>query len=115
MSRISIIVPVYRVEPYLDRCVKSILCQTFEDFDLVLVDDGSPDRCGAICDAYAAADTRVHVIHQQNGGVSAARNSGIDWSFESSDSGLLTFIDSDDYVKPTMLKTLFDALMENNG
>ena len=115
MSRISIIVPVYQVEPYLDRCIKSILCQTFEDFDLILVDDGSPDRCGAICDAYAAVDQRVHVIHQQNGGLSTARNAGIDWSFESSDSGFLTFIDSDDYVKPTMLETLFYALMENNA
>ena len=115
MSRISIIVPVYQVEPYLDRCVESILCQTFEDFDLILVDDGSPDRCGAICDAYAAADQRVHVIHQQNGGLSVARNAGIDWSFGNSNSEFLTFIDSDDYVKPTMLETLFLALMENNA
>lgn len=115
MSRISIIVPVYQVEPYLDQCVKSILCQTFEDFDLILVDDGSPDRCGAICDAYATVDKRVHVIHQQNGGVSAARNAGIDWAFEHSDSKYLTFIDSDDYVKPTMLETLYHVLMEHDA
>lgn len=115
MSRISIIVPVYQVEPYLDRCIRSILCQTFEDFDLILVDDGSPDRCGAICDVYVTADQRVHVIHQENGGLSAARNAGIDWSFGASDSEFLTFIDSDDYVKPTMLETLYHALTESNA
>ena len=78
MAEISVIVPVYRVEEYLHRCVDSILNQSFRDFDLILVDDGSPDSCGAICDDYAAKDSRVHVIHQANGGLSAARNAGID-------------------------------------
>ena len=85
--RLSIIVPVYNVEKYIHAAVDSILNQTFTDFDLILVDDGSPDQCGAICDEYAAQDQRVHVIHhKENLGLSAARNSGIDWAFEESDS-----------------------------
>lgn len=98
MPKISVIVPVYNVEPYLHRCVDSILNQTFSDFDLILVDDGSPDNCGVICDDYAQKDCRVHVIHQKNGGLSAARNAGIDWAFSNSDSEWLTFIDSDDWI-----------------
>ena len=79
MPEISVIVPVYKVEQFLHRCVDSILCQSFQDSELILVDDGSPDNCGAICDAYAAQDSRVYVIHQKNGGLSAARNTGIDY------------------------------------
>ena len=79
MPQISVIVPVYKVEKYLKRCVDSILSQTFTDFELILVDDGSPDGCPQICDQYAQQDDRVYVIHQQNGGLSAARNAGIDW------------------------------------
>lgn len=109
MPQISVIVPVYRVEAYLDRCVNSILCQTFEDFELILVDDGSPDSCGQMCDGYAARDPRIHVIHQENAGLSAARNAGIDWVFGSSDSQWLTFIDSDDWVHPEMLQRLLEA------
>ena len=71
---ISIIIPIYKVEPYLRRCVDSLLRQTCKDFELILVDDGSPDNCGAICDEYAAVDTRVRVIHKSNGGLSDARN-----------------------------------------
>lgn len=114
MPRISIIVPVYKVEPYLRRCVDSILAQTFADFELILVDDGSPDRCGAICDEYAAADSRVHVIHQKNGGLSAARNAGIDWVFANSDSQWLTFVDSDDWVHPEYLYQLYTAAKEHS-
>lgn len=109
MPQISVIVPVYRVEAYLDRCVNSILRQTFGDFQLILVDDGSPDNCGQMCDAYALRDPRVHVIHQENGGLSAARNAGLDWMFGSSDSRWVTFIDSDDWVHPEMLQRLLDA------
>ena len=98
MPLISVIVPVYKVEEYLSRCVDSILSQTFEDFELILIDDGSPDNCGKICDEYTKKDNRVHVIHQENGGLSSARNAGIDWAFENSDSEWLTFIDSDDWV-----------------
>ena len=85
MPQITVIVPVYKVEPYLRRCVDSILAQTFTDFELILVDDGSLDGCPAICDEYAAQDSRVRVIHQPNGGLSAARNAGIDWAFANSD------------------------------
>lgn len=112
MPRISVIVPVYKVEDFLARCVDSILAQTFTDFELILVDDGSPDRCGEFCDAYARKDGRVHVIHQQNGGLSAARNSGIDWVMKNSDSRWLSFIDSDDWVHPDFLKILYAAAEE---
>lgn len=109
---ISVIVPVYKVEKYLHRCVDSILGQTFTDFELILVDDGSPDNCGTICDEYAAKDSRVIVIHQENGGLSAARNAGIDWAFANSDSQWLTFIDSDDWVHLEYLERLLDAAVE---
>ena len=109
MPAISVIVPVYNVEKYIHRCVDSILAQTLTDFDLILVDDGSPDNCGAICDEYAAKNSRIHVIHQENGGLSAARNAGIDWAFANSDSQRLTFIDSDDWVHPNYLEALYDA------
>lgn len=113
MPQISVIVPVYKVEPYLQRCVDSILAQTYPDFELILVDDGSPDDCGRICDEYAETDPRVYVIHQENGGLSAARNSGIDWAFENSDSQWLAFIDSDDWVHPDYLELLYRAANEN--
>ena len=109
MAEISVIVPVYRVEAYLARCVESILAQTWEDFELILVDDGSPDSCGALCDGYARQDSRVRVIHQANGGLSAARNAGIDWAFANSASQWLTFIDSDDWVHPKYLELLVKA------
>lgn len=82
MSYISVIVPVYKVEKYIDRCVNSILKQTFKDFELILVDDGSPDNCGKICEEYAKKDDRIIVIHKTNGGLSDARNAGIDWADE---------------------------------
>ncbi len=113
MAQISIIVPVYKVEPYLRRCVDSILNQSFSDFELILVDDGSPDNCGAICDEYAAKDSRVYVIHQKNGGLSAARNAGIDWAFAHSDSTWLTFVDSDDWIHPQMLEALYNAVRKD--
>lgn len=113
MPQISVIVPVYKVEAYLGRCVDSILAQSFSDFELILVDDGSPDRCGAICDEYAKKDSRIVVIHQKNAGLSAARNTGIDWAFAHSDSQWLTFIDSDDWVHPEYLERLLNAAIEN--
>ena len=109
MAKISVIVPVYKVEAYLKRCVDSILGQTYSDFELILVDDGSPDNCPQICDEYAEKDSRVRVIHQQNGGLSAARNAGIDWMFRNSDSEWFSFIDSDDYVHPRYLEVLLNA------
>lgn len=98
MPTLSIIVPVYKVEPYLHRCVDSILAQTFTDFELILVDDGSPDNCGAICDEYAAKDSRILVIHKENGGLSDARNAGLDIA----KGEYIGFVDSDDYISPQM-------------
>ena len=114
MPKISIIVPVYKVEQYLDRCVESVLAQTFKDFELILVDDGSPDNCPQMCDEWAKKDERIVVIHQENGGLSAARNTGIDWAFENSNSEWLTFIDSDDWVHPEYLERLYNAVIEHN-
>ena len=74
---ISIIVPVYKVEPYLDRCIKSLISQTYKNLEIILVDDGSPDNCPVMCDAWAQRDVRIKVIHKKNGGLSEARNSGI--------------------------------------
>ena len=101
MPKISIIVPVYRAEAYLHRCVDSILAQTFTDWELLLIDDGSPDKSGEICDEYAQKDSRVRVIHKENGGVSSARNYGINHA-----SGeYLMFVDSDDMVMPGFFQT----------
>lgn len=109
MPKISIIVPIYKVEPYLARCIDSILSQSYRDFELILVDDGSPDRCGGICDEYAAHDQRIHVIHRTNGGLSAARNSGIDWTLANTECEWITFIDSDDWLHRDYVKTLLQA------
>lgn len=113
MPKISVIVPVYKVEPYLNRCIDSILNQTFTDFELILVDDGSPDNCGKICDEYAAKDASVVVIHKENGGLSSARNAGLDWSFENSDSEWITFIDSDDWVHKQYLEILYTSIISS--
>lgn len=104
---ISVIVPVYKAENYLNECVDSILAQTYTDFELILVDDGSPDNCGAICDEYAARDGRIRVIHQKNGGLSAARNTGLDIA----KGEYIAFVDSDDVVCKTYLECLLQALL----
>lgn len=111
MSEISVIVPVYKVEKYLRHCIESILCQSYSDYELILVDDGSPDSCGSICEEYAYKNPRVHVIHQENRGLSAARNAGIDWAFANSDSSWLTLIDSDDWIHPQYLELLHNAVI----
>lgn len=105
---ISIVVPVYKVEPYLHECVDSILGQTYGNFELILVDDGSPDRCGAICDTYAEKDSRVKVIHKENGGLSDARNAGIDVARGE----YITFVDSDDYLHASYLKDMLSAALK---
>lgn len=110
MTVISIVVPVYLNRSYLKRCIDSIIAQSFIDFDLVLVDDGSTDGCGEICDEYALKDFRIHVIHQENRGLSAARNAGIEWVFANSDSEFLSFIDSDDWIHPQYLECLLKAI-----
>ena len=112
MAGISVIVPVYKVRPFLHRCVDSILNQSFSDFTLVLVDDGCPDHCGEICEEYAAKDNRIHVIHQKNGGLSAARNTGLDWVMENSDAQWIAFVDSDDWVHQDYLRLLYEAVQE---
>ena len=106
----SVIVPVYNVEPYLRRCVDSILGQTFADFELILVDDGSPDGCPAVCDEYAAGDPRVSVIHRENGGLAQARLSGL----KQAGADYVSFIDSDDYVSADYLALLHDIIIEND-
>ena len=112
MPKISVIVPVYKVEKYLEKCVESILSQSFQDFDLILVDDGSPDTCPQLCDAYTQKDDRVVVIHKKNGGLSDARNAGIDWAMDYSDSAWLAFVDSDDYIHPDYLQALYNTAVK---
>lgn len=107
MAEISIIVPVYNSERYLHRCVKSILTQSFTNFELILVNDGSSDRSGQLCEEYAKEDHRVRVIHKENGGAADARNVGIDWALNNSNSNWLAFIDSDDWVHREYLKQLY--------
>ena len=99
VPEISVIVPVYKVEEYLPQCIDSILAQTFTNFELLLVDDGSPDRCGEICEEYAGKDTRIRVFHQQNSGVSAARNIGL----QHAKGTYIVFVDSDDWVSTDYL------------
>ena len=106
MDLISIIVPIYKVEPYLNKCVQSIVDQTYRDLEIILVDDGSPDICPAICDAWAAKDSRIRVIHKENGGLSDARNAGL----AIATGKYISFIDSDDSIAPTFIAELYDAL-----
>lgn len=108
---ISVIVPVYNVETYLEKCITSIVKQTYCNLEIILVDDGSQDRCGEICDIWASKDKRIRVIHQENRGLSAARNVGI----ENSAGEYICFIDSDDYVEPEMLEQLLIAIKKKNA
>ena len=108
---ISVVVPVFKVEGYLNRCVDSVLGQTYDNFELILVDDGSPDRCGEICDEYAGRDQRVRVLHKENSGLSAARNSGI----EIARGDYLTFLDSDDWVHELYLERLHNLLITTSS
>lgn len=107
MAKISIIVPVYKVEEYLDRCIKSIINQTYNNLEIILVNDGSPDNCGNICANYALEDSRIKVIHKENGGLSDARNAGI----EAATGDYLGFVDSDDYIHPQMYEILYNKLI----
>ena len=108
---ISVIVPVYKVEPYLNQCVESILCQTYSDLEILLVDDGSPDRCGQICDEYAKQDCRVKVFHTRNEGLSAARNLGL----QNAKGEYIGFVDSDDWIEPEMYEVLLKRLEETES
>jgi glycosyltransferase involved in cell wall biosynthesis len=111
MPVISIIVPVYKTEKYLRRCIDSVLAQTFTDFECILVDDGSPDNCPVLCDVYAVKDSRIVVVHQKNYGVSAARNAGLDiargeW---------IGFVDSDDWCDPDMFRVLYENAVRHDA
>ena len=111
MPTISVIVPIYRVEKYLDKCVTSILEQTYTDIEVILVDDGSPDDCGARCDEWAKRDARIRVVHKENGGLSDARNAGLDIACGT----YVSFIDSDDYIEPHMLEVLYRGIVESSA
>lgn len=107
--KVSIIVPAYKVENYLHKCIDSILAQTLSDFELILVNDGSPDNCGEICDEYAIKDSRVRVIHKENGGLATARNAGINIA----KGEYIGFVDSDDWIEPNMYELLYGLCVEN--
>lgn len=111
MPEISVIVPVYKCEEYLDRCVNSILNQTFKDFELILVDDGSPDNSGKICDKYAEKDSRIVVFHKENGGQASARNLGV----KNATADWLCFVDSDDAIHPQTLEKLYSVVISNDA
>ncbi len=102
---VNVIIPVYKVEDYLGKCLDSLLCQTWQNLDVILIDDGSPDTCGAICDHYAEKDLRIRVFHTENHGLSAARNLGIQKAWET-DSDFLVFVDSDDWLENDMIEKL---------
>ncbi len=108
---ITVIVPVYRVEQYLKRCVDSVVNQTYKNLEIILVDDGSPDSCGAMCEEFAAQDNRIRVIHKENGGLSSARNAGLDVMTGE----YVGFVDSDDWIELDMYERLYGLLTENNA
>lgn len=108
---ISIIVPIYNVECYLKRCVESIQNQTYKNLEIILVDDGSPDRCGEICDAYAKEDMRIRVLHKENGGLSDARNAGI----QVANGEYIGFVDSDDYINTHMYECLLQSITNTSA
>lgn len=110
MPKVSIIVPVYKVEPYLKRCVDSLTNQTLRDIEIILVDDGSPDNCPQMCDEFAKEDCRIKVIHKQNGGLSSARNAGI----QVASGDYLGYIDSDDFAEHDMFEKLYNCAVSNS-
>lgn len=111
MPKISIIVPVYNVEDYIEKCIKSILNQVFTEFELILVDDGSTDNSGNICDKYAEKDNRIIVIHKENGGISSARNIGLNIA----KGEYIAFVDSDDYINKNMYHTLYNLIIKTQS
>jgi glycosyltransferase involved in cell wall biosynthesis len=107
---ISIIVPVYKVEKFLSKCVDSILNQTYRNIEIILIDDGSPDNSPAICDEYAEKDNRIKVIHQRNAGLAGARNAGL----AICRGEYIAFVDSDDYIEPNMMEAMLNAAVNND-
>ena len=108
---ISVIVPVYNAEKYLKQCIDSVIDQTYTKFELILVDDGSTDACGKICDYYAKLDKRIQVIHKKNGGLSDARNTGV----ENSNGNWIFFLDSDDYICSETLELLLEIAIQKKA
>ena len=108
---ISVIIPIYNVEAYLDECIASVIAQTYSNLEIILVDDGSPDNCPQMCDEWAAKDSRIRVIHKENGGLSDARNAGIDRST----GDYIAFVDSDDWIEPEMYEIMLAALKNENA
>ena len=111
MKLISIIIPVYNVEQYLDDCIRSVQTQTYQNIEIILVDDGSTDHSGSMCDTYAGLDDRIKVIHQSNQGLSAARNTG----FAASTGAYIAFVDSDDMISPIYIRTLYDIINHHHA
>lgn len=108
---VSVIVPIYKVEQYLDDCVNSIVNQTYCNLEIILVDDGSPDNCGKICDQWAKQDNRIKVIHKENGGLSDARNAGLDIAT----GDFIAFVDSDDWIELDMYEVMLEAILDTNA
>lgn len=108
---VSVVVPIYKVEQFIEKCIKSIINQTYKSIEIILVDDGSPDNCGKICDEYATKDERIKVIHKENGGLSDARNAGINIA----NGTYITFIDSDDYVDEKFIEILLQIIKRSNA
>ena len=109
--KVSVIVPIYKIERYLRQCIDSILAQTFTDFEMLLIDDGSPDECPAICDEYAKKDSRIRVFHKPNGGLTSARNYGLD----NAKGDWIMHIDGDDWIEPTYIEELYDTAIKNDA
>lgn len=107
---ISVIIPVYNVEKYIDQCLQSVINQTYKNLEIILIDDGSPDNCPEICDKYAQSDSRIRVIHKENGGLASSRNAGLD----TCTGDYISFVDSDDWIDCEMYEKMFCVLQENN-
>ncbi len=111
MEKISVIIPIYKVEAYLERCLQSVVSQSYHNLEIILVDDGSPDRCPQICDEWAKKDSRIRVIHKKNGGLSDARNVGM----AAATGSLMAFLDSDDWIEPNMYELLYEDMQKNSS
>ena len=106
LDKVSIIVPIYKVEKELDRCVRSLLGQTYKNIEIILINDGSPDSCPQLCEKYARKDRRIKVVHKENGGLSSARNRGL----EVAEGQYISFVDGDDWVEPDFIEALINNL-----
>ena len=111
MKKLSVIVPIYNVEQYLKKCLNSIVNQTYKDLEIILVDDGSPDGCPQLCDEYASLDNRIKVIHKKNGGLSSARNAGLDIAT----GDYVTFVDSDDYLETDIYEKVINIFEDHSA